>query len=239
MMKFYRPLKRIEAITFDLDDTLYDNYDVIRRTDSESLKSIQGFHPALADMAPDTIRLMRAELLAEDAEIYHDVTEWRRQAVLLAMKRAGLSESDATQGTKAAMETFALWRSRIYVPGENHDALAALEERWPLVAITNGNADPHACGLAQYFQFTLRAGDHGRAKPYADMYKKASMKLDIPLENILHVGDDLTTDVAGSVRCGMQSCWINLREGDLMHIKDARLLPHIEISQLASLTALL
>lgn len=199
-MKFYRPLKRIEAITFDLDDTLYDNYDVIRRTDAETLKFMQGYHPALADIAPDAVRLMRAELLAQDAEIYHDVTEWRRQAVLLAMTRAGLSHSEAEQGTKATMETFAQWRSRIYVPQENHDALAALAERWPLVAITNGNADPTAFGLSQYFQFTLRAGDHGRAKPYADMYKKTSMKLDIPLENILHVGDDLTTDVAGSVR---------------------------------------
>lgn len=238
-MKFYRPLKRIEAITFDLDDTLYDNYDVIRRTDAETLKFMQGFHPALADVAPDTVRLMRTELLAQDAEIYHDVTQWRRQAVLLAMTRAGLSRREAEQGTAATMETFAQWRSKIFVPQENHDALAALAERWPLVAITNGNADPHACGLAQYFQFTLRAGEHGRAKPYADMYKKASLKLDLPLEQILHVGDDLTTDVAGSVRCGMQSCWINLREGDLMHIRDARLLPHIEISQLASLTALL
>lgn len=238
-MKFYRPLKRIEAITFDLDDTLYDNYEVIRHTDAQTLKSIQAFHPALADMDADTIRLMRAELLAQDAEIYHDVTEWRRQAVLLAMTRAGLSNSDAEQGSKVAMETFAYWRSKIYVPEENHEALAALAERWPLVAITNGNADPHACGLSQYFQFTLRAGPHGRAKPYADMYKKAALKLDLPLEQILHVGDDLTTDVAGSVTCGMQSCWINLREGNLMHIKDTRLLPHIEISQLASLTALL
>lgn len=106
-MKFYRPLKRIEAITFDLDDTLYDNYDVIRRTDTETLKSIQGFHPALADMSPDAIRQMRTELLAQDAEIYHDVTEWRRQAVHLAMTRAGLSDDDAKHGTKVAMETFA------------------------------------------------------------------------------------------------------------------------------------
>ena len=117
--------------------------------------------------------------------------------------------------------------------------MAGVWKRDGTVAVTNGNADPHACGLAQYFQFTLRAGDHGRAKPYADMYKKASNKLGIPLGNILHVGDDLTTDVAGSVACGMQACWINLREGNLMHIRDARLLPHIEISQLASLTALL
>jgi putative hydrolase of the HAD superfamily len=238
-MKFYRPLNRIEAISFDLDDTLYDNYPVIRRTDVETLKFIQGYHPALANLQSEFIREVRAELLVQDAEIYHDVTEWRRQAVFHAMKRSGLSESEASEGSFAAMDNFAHWRSQITVPQENHDALSALAKRWPLVAITNGNADPDACGLSQYFQFTLRGGPDGRAKPYVDMYQTASDKLGIPLEQFLHVGDDLTTDVAGAVRCGMQACWINLREGNLMQVKDARLLPHIEISQLASLTALL
>jgi putative hydrolase of the HAD superfamily len=238
-MKFYRPLNRIEAITFDLDDTLYDNYPVIRRTDVETLKFIQDFHPALANIAGDFIRQMRAELLVQNAEIYHDVTEWRRQAVHLAMIRSGLNDSEATEGSYAAMENFAHWRSQITVPQENHDALAALAKRWPLVAVTNGNADPDVCGLSQYFQFTLRAGPDGRAKPYIDMYETAAQRLGLPLEQILHVGDDLTTDVAGAVSCGMQACWINLREGNLMQVKDARLLPHIEISQLASLTALL
>ena len=35
-MKFYRPLGPIKAITFDLDDTLYDNHPVIRKTTAES-----------------------------------------------------------------------------------------------------------------------------------------------------------------------------------------------------------
>ena len=76
-MKFYRPLKRIEAITFDLDDTLYDNYDVIRRTDSETLKFIQGFHPALAEMSPDAIRLMRAELCDLLPGLFDDLHKMR------------------------------------------------------------------------------------------------------------------------------------------------------------------
>ncbi len=40
------------------------------------------------------------------------------------------------------------------------------------------------------------------------------------------VGDDLTTDVAGAIRCGMQACWIKPPQGaDLMHTADSRLLP--------------
>ncbi len=58
-------------------------------------------------------------------------------------------------------------------------------------------------------------------------------------ETLLHVGDDLTTDVAGAIRSGVQACWINLLEGDLMQIDDSRLLPHLEISRLASLTSLI
>ena len=135
--------------------------------------------------------------------------------------RHGLSKSEAQCGADAAMENFALWRSRIYVPPATHDTLSALAEHYPLVAITNGNADPKACGLDNYFQFVLRSGPHGRAKPFRDMYHKAANHLDIPLKNILHVGDDLTTDVAGSLRCGMQACWINDRQQSLMTASDS------------------
>ena len=96
-------------------------------------------------------------------------------------------------------------------------------EKWPLVAITNGNAQPELFGLGNYFQFVLRAGPHGRSKPFNDMYHLAAEKLDLPLGEILHVGDDLTTDVAGAIRCGMQACWIKPENADLMTTPDSRL----------------
>ncbi|MNJ05360.1 Flavin mononucleotide phosphatase YigB [compost metagenome] len=67
----------------------------------------------------------------------------------------------------------------------------------------------------------------------------AAERLGIAPQNILHVGDDLTTDVAGALQAGFQACWINDRQRSLMEAADSRLLPHLEISQLASLTALL
>lgn len=106
-------------------------------------------------------------------------------------------------------------------------------------AITNGNARPELFGLSDYFRFVLRAGPDGRSKPFADMYHLAAERLNVPLGKILHVGDDLTTDVAGAIRCGMQACWIKPQGADLMHTADSRLLPHIEISRLASLTSLI
>ncbi|MDU4093278.1 MAG: 5-amino-6-(5-phospho-D-ribitylamino)uracil phosphatase YigB [Pantoea sp.] len=238
-MHFYRRLQPIKAITFDLDDTLYDNYPVILKTTEESHRFLQSWHPDLSDFSVEAYQQLRNQLLAQEPDIYHDVTEWRRRTVELAMLNIGLTPAEAQQGADKVMAVFAHWRSKVDVPPETHVALAALAERVPLVAITNGNAEPHLFGLDGYFQFVLRAGPHGRAKPYQDMYHLAAQRLNLAPENILHVGDDLTTDVAGAVRCGMQACWINLREGNLMQINDARLLPHVEITQLASLTALI
>lgn len=236
---FYRPLGQISALTFDLDDTLYDNRPVILRTEQESLAFVQNYHPALKAIQNKRVPEAASVLRETEPEIYHDVTEWRRRAVEQAMLNAGLSAQDAAMGAEAAMENFAKWRSRIDVPQETHDTLAKLAEKWPLVAITNGNAQPELFGLGNYFQFVLRAGPHGRSKPFNDMYHLAAEKLDLPLGEILHVGDDLTTDVAGAIRCGMQACWIKPENADLMTTPDSRLLPHVEISRLASLTTLI
>ena len=238
-MRFYRPVGLISAITFDLDDTLYDNRPVILRTEQESLSFVQQYHPSLNALEDTDLKRIRQSLLLTEPEIYHDVTEWRRRAVERAMLEAGLTADEAAEGAQAAMQHFAKWRSRVDVPQETHETLAKLAEKWPLVAITNGNAQPALFGLADYFEFVLRAGPDGRAKPFNDMYHLAAQRLNMPLGEILHVGDDLTTDVAGAIRCGMQACWIKPEGADLLTAADSRLLPHLEISRLASLTTLI
>lgn len=238
-MRFYRPLGHISALTFDLDDTLYDNRPVILRTEQETLAFLRNYHPALVTLENSDFQRLRQALRQTEPEIYHDVTEWRRRSVEQMMLDVGLNQDEATAGAEAAMVNFAAWRSRIEVPQTTHDTLAALAKKWPLVAITNGNAQPERFGLGDYFEFVLRAGPDGRSKPYHDMYHLAAERLDLPPGEILHVGDDLTTDVAGAIRCGMQACWIKPENADLMQATDSRLLPHIEISQLASLSTLI
>lgn len=238
-MKFYRPLCPIRAITFDLDDTLYDNYPVMRKTAEVAHAALRAYHPALREFTPADYQALRDALLAREPEIYHDVSEWRRRSVELALLNVGLSATEAATGASEVMDVFHHWRSVVEIPEETHQTLRWLSERVPLVAITNGNANPQKLGINHYFQFSLRAGPHGRAKPWQDMYHLAAERLSIAPEHILHVGDDLTTDVAGSLRAGMQACWINLRAGNLMKIGDARLIPNVEIHQLASLTSLL
>ena len=157
-MRFYRPLGRISALTFDLDDTLYDNRPVILRTEREALTFVQNYHPALRSFQNEDLQRLRQAVREAEPEIYHDVTRWRFRSIEQAMLDAGLSAEEASAGAHAAMINFAKWRSRIDVPQQTHDTLKQLAKKWPLVAITNGNAQPELFGLGDYFEFVLRAG---------------------------------------------------------------------------------
>ncbi|VCY74480.1 DNA helicase II [Escherichia coli] len=154
-MRFYRPLGRISALTFDLDDTLYDNRPVILRTEREALTFVQNYHPALRSFQNEDLQRLRQAVREAEPEIYHDVTRWRFRSIEQAMLDAGLSAEEASAGAHAAMINFAKWRSRIDVPQQTHDTLKQLAKKWPLVAITNGNAQPELFGLGDYFEFVL------------------------------------------------------------------------------------
>ncbi|MFK9856112.1 5-amino-6-(5-phospho-D-ribitylamino)uracil phosphatase YigB, partial [Klebsiella pneumoniae] len=106
-MRFYRPLGQISALTFDLDDTLYDNRPVIDRTMHESLAFVRSYHPSLSQFDAHELNQLRQTLLAAEPEIYHDVTVWRHRALELGMRNAGLSAEAAKAGADAAMEHFA------------------------------------------------------------------------------------------------------------------------------------
>lgn len=238
-MHYYRALPCIAAMTFDLDDTLYDNRPVIERTEQQSLAFLQHYHPALRELQTADLWQVRQQLRVEQPEIYHDVTQWRWFSIYVVLQQHGLSEAQAREGADGSMAEFARWRSQITIPQSTHQILRALAARYPLAVITNGNAQPAACGLDSYFRFVFHAGQHGRAKPFGDMYQQAAQRLGVAPETILHVGDDLITDVQGAVESGLSACWINDRQRELRASTEARILPHIEISQLASLTALL
>ncbi|XPE40479.1 5-amino-6-(5-phospho-D-ribitylamino)uracil phosphatase YigB [Shigella flexneri] len=229
---------RISALTFDLDDTLYDNRPVITRTEQEALAFVQNYHPALRSSKIATYSACARPFVSGTGDLS------RRYPMASPGRRTrdaggGAECREAKTGANAAMMNFAKWRSRIEVPQTTHDTLKALARKWPLVAITNGNAQPELFRLGDHFSLCCAPVPDGQSKPFSDMYTLAAEKLKMPVGEILHVGDDLTTDVAGAIRCGMQACWIKRENADLMHTADSRLLPHIEISQLASLTSLI
>lgn len=238
-MHFYRPLGLIKALTFDLDDTLYDNRPVMERTEQQVISFMKQQFPQLSKLDINGFTKARLALLEQQPDIYHDVSEWRRRAFEAILIKFGYNKEAATEGAGLTMEHFHYWRNCIEVPQSTHMTLSLLATRYPLMVITNGNAEPKLFGLSDYFQIVLRAGPNGRAKPFGDMYLNAVQRLNISPEHLLHVGDDLVTDVAGAIRQGLQACWINDHNKNLIDEPSGCLLPHIEISRLDSLCLLI
>ncbi|CZF84911.1 Flavin mononucleotide phosphatase YigB [Grimontia celer] len=237
-MKFYRRWQPVSAMTFDLDDTLYDNRVVIIRAEQMLLDWLEARCPAMANFDWPQWQVMRAEVITADASLVGFVTEIRRAQLTLAALRCGLSEADAKSLADDGVAFFLHERSNFTVPEEAMQFMGELAERYPLVAITNGNVDCDKLGLTPLFKQVLQAGPDGAAKPDGALFTKAQSILNIPSDTILHVGDHLKADVLGAKLAGFKACWFNDTKTPLTSQRRASLLPDVEISDLSELLVL-
>ena len=113
-------------------------------------------------------------------------------------------------------------------------ALDFLAARFPLVAVSNGNADLARVGLGQYFSNSVSAHEFGIAKPDPRIFHAAAAAAGVAAHEVLHVGDDATLDVLGAAASGMQTVWVN-REGQGW---GHDIQPHVTVTDLTQLCAL-
>lgn len=204
----------IQALTLDLDDTLWPFAPIGARIDQVLHDWMLQHSPATAAMYPqDAMRALRERAFVENPHLHHDLSALRRLTLQQAL--------DASGGDPAllepAYEAFYAARNQVeYYP----DALAALERIAaivPVAALSNGNADLERIGVAHLFAFQLGAREHGAAKPQASIFHAACTRLGVAPAHVLHVGDHMEMDVAGAIRAGLRGCWINREAAEWTH----------------------
>ena len=235
-MKFYRPLKPFKAISFDLDDTLYDNHPIIKKAEQDFLIYLKQTYPELSELDARQWGLYKNHLVREFPELAEDVSVWRLEILKRIMTIYGIAEYKAIEYAPIAFAEFLRLRSDFVVPNESITLLKELSKKYPVIAITNGNVDEKQIGLHDKFDFILKAGSPLKAKPDAALFKKAAQRLNIEVSDILHIGDHLISDVYGAQNSGAQAVWLNENKQPL---NGARLLPTVEITQLDQLYSLI
>lgn len=214
-MKFYRRLQAFHAISFDLDDTLYSNRPVMVATDQ---KMTAYFHDVMAEYGVDSSKFIfnarywfryRQQAIKQQPALKHDVGLLRERSYFLGACARGLTEPMALKVAKAGLDYFYAERSNFSLPQQTHDLLNALKQRYPLVAITNGNVDAEKINIAQYFSAHFHASIENKRKPDADMFVKTCLALNISPKQLLHVGDCGKNDIYGGVNAGCQTVWLN------------------------------
>jgi len=198
-----------KALTLDLDDTLWPIWPTIERAE-------RVLHAWLAERAPSTarqfdragLRALRDAVAAENPHWAHDLSAIRGES----LRRALLLAGDDPGHAPAAFEVFFSARQQVELYDDALEALQRLSQRFPLMALTNGNADLERIGLAPFFQGNVTARSRGVAKPDPRIFHHACAELGCAPHEVLHVGDDFALDVAGAVNAGLQAAWLRRDE---------------------------
>jgi len=237
-MRFYRALGRIKAITFDLDDTLYDNEPVIRNAERVLRDYLREHYPrTFALSAAQWADIRRQHLQAQPA-LASDMAALRLLTLCSALEQ-DITDSQARQtAAQACFEHFYAARSAFQLSPNIHQLLARLSNKVPLVAITNGNVDTHAIGIRGYFHTVLHANTRQPMKPDPCMFLLACDRLGLAPTEVLHVGDHLIKDVMGAANVGMHTAWHACnRAMDIRH-EPVSVLPHVVLDELDELLSL-
>ncbi len=228
MMRFNRAIDQAKVLSFDLDDTLYNNHPIIKAALQAQHNYLQTL-PAWREQDHGFWLRCRNAVIKQMPALINDVTELRKQALTHAMKLIG----EDIQHAKNAYDAFATARSQIVVSDDVLALLDALRSKYRLIAITNGNVDVNKFNLKGQFEQVLMAGPDGDAKPRRALFDNAASTLQVAHHDIIHIGDSLDTDVQGANNAGCRSVWLNNQGIDYAY----KGLPCCEISDIMALRA--
>ncbi|MGE4243312.1 HAD family hydrolase [Ramlibacter sp.] len=224
---------KIRAISLDLDDTLWPIWPTIERAEKALHDWLTEHAPMAAALfsSPAALREIRDYMYASKPELKHDLSALRRESIRLALYRAGENPLMADE----AFEVFFAERQRVTLFDDALPALEFLAARYPLVSLSNGNADLHRVGIASHFVAAITAREFGVGKPDPRIFHAAAGAVEVMPEAVLHVGDDATLDALGALNAGMQAAWINRSD----HLWPHEQQPHATLANLTELCELL
>ena len=165
----------IQAIIFDLDNTLWDAWPVIVRAEHAMHDFLARHYPRVTERHDlRSMRDVRARMALEHPAMRHDFTWLRLEALRHHAREAAYHESMADQ----AFEAFYRARNEVTLYDDVRPALAGLARDYRLFALSNGNADLELCGIGQYFETGLAAREAGMLKPIPGSSRSCSSALD-------------------------------------------------------------
>ncbi len=206
-MIVFKRLYPIKVISFDLDDTLYDNVPVMQRAEEQFACYLCKRYalPAIA-CDPAFWREAKDRLAFADPDLYNDVTFLRALGLMQSFKDLGRPLQGGLAEASALVREFVRLRSSFKVPQSSKDLLLKLRERYLICAVSNGNSDLSLNDLHSYFDFDLRPQrPYPRRKPYPDLFDNLGQLAGVRPHEILHVGDEPLSDLRGATSAGVQA----------------------------------
>ena len=204
--------KKIRMITFDLDDTLWDNVPTITKAEIETRKWIENKVGKIDWGDLNDFLKLREELIKEDESIKWDISKLRKEI----FKRKLAHITPEKYRNKLVEDAFAVFISRrheVKLFDGVEIALKQLSKNFLLGVLTNGNADIFRFNIGKYFSFSVSSLEAKNSKPNRAHFDKAiEIMENIKFDEILHIGDHQVNDILAAYNLGIESLWFNNNE---------------------------
>jgi 2-haloacid dehalogenase len=201
--------KKYKSVFFDADDTLFDYPRAERAALLACLiKFVIAVEPEtfITTYRRHNHDLWQAFECGETDQAALRVERFRRLAAELAIPDLPLERISSFYLEMLANQSQLL-------PG----ALATvrkLAKKFPLALITNGIAAVQkkrfaASPITSFFQSIIISEEVGIAKPDPRIFIPALQQIGVSAQDVLYVGDSITSDMAAARNAGMDFCWLN------------------------------
>jgi len=199
-------LSHIKALSFDLDDTLWAVMPVIQAAETASREWLLEHYPDTHNFFTDSSVLnLRAKVFDEFPDSSHDLSFLRREYLGRLLESSGYNRD----GVEGAFEAFTYARNTIDLFDDVEPFFKKVAPNYTCLALTNGNACVKRTPLHSSFETYLTAISVGAAKPAPHMFEAGLNAHELEPHEMLHIGDDLITDVKGAALLGIPTVWVN------------------------------
>ncbi len=233
------------ALCLDLDETLLNNHGVHNDAIAYTSQAIAGSQPGMSGTRLIGTYHTVVTNYGAEVESKWDGGDLNAASFTLEAWRRALSACGCTDEAVAvrAAEMHYRLAERGYRLFDDAPPLleAARGAGLPLALITNGPTDLQrskvgVLDIGHWFGVVAISGEVGVAKPDPRIFEHVLRGLGVPNDGVWHVGDNLSSDVAGANAAGLTSVWLN-RAGASRTERDPA--PDIEIASLSELVPLL
>lgn len=200
----------VRVVTIDLDNTLWDVGEVMRRAEQQMRSWLDVEAPEYSEQFDQAaILLLRKQIVAADPALRHDLSALREEVLFQAISHCGYAPAAARVLAKNAFLRFFEARHDVVYFNGALEVLETLAAHYQLGALTNGNANVEKLGLDRYFSFAFSSADLGASKPAPEMFRAALDHCGAQPRQGIHIGDHLIDDIQGAAAVGMHTIWVN------------------------------
>ena len=198
----------IKLLTFDLDNTLWSVDPIIARAENAMMEWIYQNHPELRfKVTTVQFEQYKDKISSERPDISHDLTQLRLTTLRQVLD--GHVAGDVNAIVKKAYEVFQRERNIVQYFPYVLETLEELADQYPLIALSNGNADVHKVGIGHLFKNHFSAAGVGFAKPHPAMFQYALQAIKVSAHEAIHIGDHPVQDIQAAKDVGMKTIWVN------------------------------